>query len=207
MSPEKKRLYAVIIITVFSFIIVTGIGNFRGKQLAVSLTGDMVTKSAEIAVEGLDVEKLQGVIRVLDEKHPYYNEMRTYLMEVKKEHNLENLYIFYKDEQEMKWINVVDTKEENDSEHKALGQKEKSVSTAIEKTIRGKAVQGEYQGTLVSSFQGIKDSQGKIFAVLGGDFNAEKLTGFLYLTRYVQMGIIAFTLLLIGSVVAFTKKK
>lgn len=207
MSPERKRLYAIIIITLFSFIIVMGIGNFRAKQLAVSLTGDLVSQAVAVAAEGLDAAKLQEVIDALDEGHPYYREMRAKLIDVKKEHNLENLYIFYKNEQELKWIYVADAREENDPAHKALGQTEKRVSAAVEKTIRGKVVQGEYLGTSVSSFQEIKDPQGKTFAVIGGNFNAEELTDFLYVTRYAQIGIIALALLLMGSTVFLIKKR
>lgn len=207
MSPQRKRLYAVIIITVFSFIIVTGIGNFRAKQLAVNLAGDRVTQAVSSAAEGLDVVKVQEIIHTLDEQHPYYTEMREKLIRVRKEHGLENIYMLYKDEKEAKWFYIVDARDIDDSAHTPLGKTEKRVSAAVEKTIRGKVVQGEYQGTFVSSYQEIKDSDGKTFAVLGGDFDARELTDFLYITRYAQMGILALVLLLIGGIVLITEKK
>lgn len=210
MSPERKRLYAIIIITVFSFIIVTGISNFRAKQLAVQLAGDIVTKAVAISSESLDVVKLQEIIATMDEENPYYREMRENLINLKNEHNLENICLLYKDEKEAKWFYVVDAREQNDPGHTPLGKTEKRVSAAVEKTIRGKAVQGEYHitslGTFVSSYQEIKDAQGKTFAVLEGDFNAGEMTGFLYLTRYVQMGLIALSLFLIGLTVLLTRK-
>lgn len=207
MSPERKRLYAVIIITVFSFIIVTGIGNFRAEQLAANLTGSVVTNAVSRAADGLEVGKMQAIIDTLDKNHPYYSELRAHLININKEHNLKNLYIYYKNEKEMKWIVVADAREESDPLHKNLGESEKRVSAAVEKTIRGKTVQAEYLGTTVSSFQEIKDAKGKTFAVLGGDYDAGQMTDFLFLTKYVQIGIITVALLLIGGAIRLTRRK
>ncbi|MGI6451558.1 MAG: hypothetical protein ACOX3R_15230 [Desulfitobacteriia bacterium] len=211
MSLEKKRLYALIIITLFSFIIVMGIGNFRAKQLAVSLAGDRVTNAVNLAAQALEGDQVLAVIKALKDEHPYYEQMRKTLKAIKNEHELEDIYILYKDEEKMQWFYVVDTREASDPAHHSLGDVEKRASAAVEKTIRGKAVQDEYhvtaQGTFVSSYQEIKDTQGATFAVLGGDLRAEELTEFLYLTRYVQFAIIALTLLLIGGTLLVTKKK
>jgi hypothetical protein len=211
MSPERKRLYAIIIITLFSFIIVVGIGNFRAKQLAVSLAGDRVTNAVANAAKSLDGGKVQEIVHTMDEQHPYYGEMRNSLLSFKNEHKLENIYIFYKDEQKAQWFYVIDTREQTDPAHNPLGKVEKRVSAAVEKTIRGKPVQDEYHvtssGTFVSSYQEIKNSQGETFAVLGGDIDAQELTGFLYLTRYAQMGILALSLLLMGVIVFLSTKK
>jgi hypothetical protein len=204
MSPQTKRRFAIIIITLFSFIIVTGIGNFRAKQLAVDISGDMVTKAVSNAVTGLDIGKLQAIINSQNKQDPYYLELRKMLAENREAYNLENIYILYKDEKEPRWFYVADAREENDPSHTPLGKTEKRVSAAVEKTIRGKAVQGEYYttslGPMVSSYQEIKNEQGKIFAVMGADFKAAEMTDFLYLTRYAQMGVAAAALLLIGLI-------
>ncbi|NLI91221.1 MAG: hypothetical protein GX434_03190 [Peptococcaceae bacterium] len=211
MTQQTKRLYAIIIITVFCLIIVTGIGNFRAKQLAVSLVGDNVTQAVSTAAKSLDGEKVKQVISSLDEKNPYYAEMRKILIESKNNYQLENIYMLYKDQAQARWFYVVDAREEADPAHTPLGKTEKRASAAVENTIRGKAVHGEHHvtslGTFVSSYQEIKDQNGKTFAVLAGDFNAGEMTGFLYLTRYAQIGIIALGLLLIGATVFLTQKK
>lgn len=210
MSQERKRLYAIIIITIFSFIIVMGIGNYRARQLAVDLAGERVTNAVANAADSLDEEKIQELILTMDANHPYYEEMRNTLIIYKNEHKLENIYIWYKDEQKVQWFHIVDTKDLDDSAHQPLGTALKSASVAVEKTIRGKVVQGEHHttslGTFVSSYQEIKDSQGKTFAVLAADLDAAELTNFLYVTRYAQIGILALTLLLIGAVAILTKK-
>jgi len=59
MSPARKRLYAIIIITVFCFIIVMGIGNFRAKQLAVEMAAVQIEQTMAIAVQQLDIGKMQ----------------------------------------------------------------------------------------------------------------------------------------------------
>lgn len=210
MSPNRTRLYAMTIIILFSFIIVTGIGNFRSKQLAVNLTGGFVTQAVGLAVEALDEEKLLKLVKTMDEKDPYYADIRKSLTDIKNEHKLNNISIFYKDEERFQWFHIADTKEPGDPDHKALGKPEKSVSGAIEKTIRGKTVQGEYsitsQGPVVSSYQEIKDSQGKTFAVLEGNFQAGEMTDFLFVTRYAQFGLLALTLLLLGGAFLLTRK-
>ncbi len=210
MLPQRKRLYAIIIITAFSFIIVTGIGNFRAKQLTVTLTGDMVTHAVNKTLSQIDMVKMQKVISAWDQDDPYHRQLRETLVAQKKVHRLENIYMLYKDEQKAQWFMVVDAREESDPNHAPFGQPVKRVSASVEKTIRGKTVHGEYHvtslGTFVSSYQEVKDPQGKTIAVLGGDFAAEDLTEFLSVTSYAQMGIITAVLLLIG-IVAFTGDK
>ncbi|HHV64647.1 MAG TPA: hypothetical protein GXX46_06200 [Peptococcaceae bacterium] len=210
MSPEKKRLYALIIVVLFSFIMVMEIGNFRAKQLAVNLAGDRVANAVAQAAAGLEGEKILDVIKTMDEAHPYYSEMRRQLISIKESHELADIYMLYKDEDKVQWFYVVDTREESDPAHHSLGDIEKRASAAVEKTIRGKEAGIELYtsslGTFVSSYEEIKDAQGVTFAVLAGDFKADELTAFLYLTRYVQFGIIAFALLLIGGILFLTKK-
>jgi len=209
MSLQSKRRYAIIILTVFSFIIVTGIGNFREKQLAVNLVGDRVSQVVSSTAAGLDVDKVQQIIKTRDEQDPEYMAMRKMLIEQRKEHGVENIYILYKDEQELHWLDVVDAREEADPAHVSLGKIEKGVSSAVEKTIRGIKVDQEYHvtslGTFVSSYQEIKDEQGKTFAVLGADIDAAELTAFVYTTRYAQLGIIGLVLVLIGGLVRIMK--
>ncbi|NBJ15963.1 MAG: hypothetical protein FNP40_10475 [Dehalobacter sp. 4CP] len=205
MSPEKKKIYAVIIIAVFCLIIVTGIGNFRAKQLALDLAGQRVSNTLTLAVADFDNEKLQELIQTQNQQNAYYGELQAKLMQLKTEHQLENIYMLYKDEQNKAWFYVVDARAEDDPAHLSLGQLENNASSAVENTLKGKVVQGEYHttslGTFVSSYQEVKDAGGKTYAVLAGDIDVKNVTEFLYLTRYVQFGIMAVSLLLIGLIV------
>ncbi|MCG1025517.1 MULTISPECIES: hypothetical protein [Dehalobacter] len=211
MSPEKKKIYAVIIIAVFCLIIVTGVGNFRAKQLAVDLAGQRVSNTLTLAVADFDNEKLQELIQTQNQQNAYYGELRAKLMQLKTEHQLENIYMLYKDEQNKVWFFVVDARAEDDPAHLALGQLENNASSAVENTLKGKVVQGEYHttslGTFVSSYQEVKDAGGKTYAVLAGDIDVKNVTEFLYLTRYVQFGIMAVSLLLIGLIVYLSGRK
>jgi len=211
MSPEKKKRYAVIIIAVFCLIIVTGIGNFRAKQLAVDLAGQRVSNTLALAEAGFDNEKLQELIQTQNQQNTYYGELRTKLMQLKTEHQLGNIYMLYKDEQNKAWFYVVDARAEDDPAHLSLGQLENNASSAVENTLKGKVVQGEYHttslGTFVSSYQEIKDAGGKTYAVLAGDVDVKNVTESLYLTRYVQLGIMAVSLLLIGLIVYLSGRK
>jgi len=210
MSSERKRLYAVIIIIVFGFIIITGIGNFRAKQLAVEIAGNQVTQTVAVAAEGLEAEQIMKIAEASDENDPVYMDVRKKLISLKNEHNLENIYLLYRD-QDLLWTHIVDTKDDNDPAHKLPGTEEKQVSGPVEKTIRGNAVEGIYnttsKGPLVSSYKEIKDSKGNIIAVLGGDFAAEEFTGFLYTTIHAQIGLAALCLFLIGGLMLVTRNK
>ncbi len=211
MSPEKKKIYAVIIIAVFCLIIVTGIGNFRAKQLALDLAGQRVSNTLTLAVADFDNERLQELIQTQNQQNAYYGELRAKLMQLKTEHQLENIYMLYKDEQNKAWFYVVDARVEDDPAHLSLGQLENNASSAVENTLKGKVVQGEYHttslGTFVSSYQEVKDAGGKTYAVLAGDIDVKNVTEFLYLTRYVQFGIMAVSLLLIGLIVYLSGRK
>jgi hypothetical protein len=211
MSPEKKKIYAVIIVAVFCLIIVTGIGNFRAKQLAVDLAGQRVSYALTLAVADFDNEKLQELIQTKNQQNAYYGELRAKLMRLKTEHQLENIYMLYKDEQNKAWFYVVDARTEDDPAHLSLGQLENNASSAVENTLKGKVVQVEYHttslGTFVSSYQEVKDTGGKTYAVLAGDIDVKNVTEFLYLTRYVQLGIMAVSLLLIGLIVYLSGRK
>lgn len=204
MSPQTKRKYAVIILTVFTFIIVTGIGNFREKQLAVNLVGDRVTQAVALAAGDLDTEKIENIIAQTNAQDPYYVELRKTLIKRCQEHELENIYMIYKDEDKAQWFYIVDTRDEKDPQHHSLGETEKRASAAVEKTIRGKAVQGEYHetsnGPFVSSYQEVKNAQGKTIAVIAADYEVGAMSAFIYTTLYAQLAIMAVALVLIGFV-------
>ncbi|UWG97797.1 hypothetical protein LPY66_02940 [Dehalobacter sp. DCM] len=211
MSPEKSKKYAIMIIAVFCLIIVTGIGNFRAQQLAVNLTGDRVTHAIDLAAAELNLEKLQELIQSHDEKGMYYEELRSDLIRIKTDHELENIYILYKDESSKEKFYIADARQDDDPMHIMPGQLLERSSSAIENTLKGKVVHDVYYttslGEMVSSYQGIKDSNGKTIAVIAGDVQAGSFTQFLFLTRYVQMGIIAVSLILIGCVSLIGKKR
>jgi hypothetical protein len=215
MSHRTKRLYAIIIITVFSFIMVTGLGNFRAKQLAVSLTGDQVTQALAVTAQSIDPEKVKDIINNWDEHNPNYTELRKILVSNRQESGLDNIYILYKskdkDPTKVKWFYVADARAERDPAHIQPGTVENRASAAVENTLKGKVIHDEYHvtdlGTYVSSYQELKDRNGETLAVLAGDFNAGKLTDFLYLTGYVQMGIFIVALFLIGMIVFLSRKQ
>ncbi|NLP43178.1 MAG: hypothetical protein GX351_00965 [Peptococcaceae bacterium] len=198
MHSGRRKIFVISVIILFCFLIVMGLGNYRAEQLAVNLTGETVTRAVNIAKESLDKQKLQELITTLDPEHPYYNELRQQLTKIKTDHNLEDLYIIYKDLQEVNWVHIIDVRDLNDPKHKALGERLKSGSVGAERAIRGKAADGLYQGNYVSSYLGIENTAGETIAVIAGDFNAQSMTKFLYTTRYVQFGVIAVSLLLLG---------
>ncbi len=210
MTTEIKRLYTIIILTIFCLIIITELGNFRAKQLMIDLADNQVKLGLNRVIADLDKEGLQEVINSMDEKDPYYNEMRQNLMTVRTEHGLADIYLLSKDNQENKWFYIADAKAEGDPKSVAFGEEDISLLGALEGVARGKVVEKEYyrtaEGNFVTNYQGIKDAKGNIIAVAGGDFAAKEMADFLYLTRHVQVGIAFITLLLIGGTVLLNRR-
>lgn len=210
MTPERKRLYTIIILTVFCLIIVTELGNFRAKQSGIDLADNQVKLALYRVVDGLDRERLQEVIDTLDIQNPYYNQLRQTLITIRKEHGLADIYLLTKDEQQNRWFYITDARLEDDSQRVSLGEVNIHLFGALENTRRGKVVEKQYymtaEGAFVTNYQGVKDGEGRIIAVVGGDYMAKEMTDFLYLTRYAQMGIILLTFLLIGGTVLLNRR-
>jgi len=210
MLPGKKKRYAVIIIALFCFMVVTGIGNYRAKQLAIEMAADQVNQTLAIAAARIDTVQLQIIMQNRDQKDPYYQTIRSEFLQLRKEHHLANIFIVFKD-QDNQWYYVADAREDNDPQHKVLGTVEKRPSVSVQNTLKGKEVYSEYYGSssgaVISGYQQLKDSQGKAFAVIGGDFAAEKMTDYLFTTRYAQFGLVAVGLILIGSVLLIAGRK
>jgi len=209
MTPQRKCLYSIIILTIFCLVIVMELGNFRAKQLAVDLADNQVKKALDAVETRLDRNALQEVIRTLDEDSSDYLSLRHYLIELKNDYGLADIYLLAKNEQENKWFYAADARMEDDSRHVLPGTAEIRYFGALENILKGKVVEREYHsasgGVFVTSFQAIKNTEGKVLTVIGGDFPAGEMTDFLYLTRYVQLGLIAVSLLLIGGIVLATK--
>lgn len=205
MSPEKKQLYTIIILIVFCLIIITELGNFRAKQLGIDLADTQVKLGIDRMISDLDKERLQEVINSMDERNSYYNELRQNLMAIRAEHGLADIYLLSKDEEKGQWFYIADARAKNDPESVELGEVDIRLFGALEGIARGKIVEKEYyrtaEGTFISNYQGIEDGKGNIIAVAGGDYAAKEMAEFLYLTRYVQVGIAFLSLLLIGGTV------
>lgn len=210
MTPERKRIFTIIILTVFCLIIIAELGNFRAKQLGIDMADNQVKLGIDRVIKDVDKERLQEVIDTLDDRNPYYNELRQDLIMVRAEHGLADIYLLAKDEEENKWFYIADAKAENDPKSVDLGEVDISLFGALEGVARGKVVEKEYyrtaQGTFISNYQGIEDDKGNIIAVAGGDYAAKEMANFLYLTRYVQVGIAFLGLLLIGVTVLIYRR-
>lgn len=210
MTPDRKLVYTVIIISVFCIFIACGMGNFRSKQLAVNLAGEQVYTVISRTAENIDSEKLQEVIKSRDIDHPYYIDLQQKFSRLREENNLANIYILTKNELG-KWCYVVDGRNPSDPQFHPLWEVESYAPVAVEKAIRGKIIKGEYYrnplGTFVSSFIEIQDSKGTAIAVIGGDFDASAMTRFLYITRYAQMAVLTAGFILIGCAVILRKRK
>ena len=83
-------------------------------------------------------------------------------------------------------------------------------SGPLEGVLRGKTIEKEYYRTVegfnITSYQGINDDEGNIIGVVGGDYPAGEMSAFLYLTRYVQAGIIFVSFMLIWATFLLSRR-
>ncbi|MGI5902175.1 MAG: hypothetical protein ACOX7U_06840 [Desulfitobacteriia bacterium] len=207
LSTSRKRMFTIILISVFCLIMVTGLGNYRAKQLAVEMAENQVNKALELAVLKLDLKEVDHIKQDLKQS-PAYLEMKKNFTTLKEEHNLANIYIITQDEQ-ANWFYIVEGREPENSASENPGRIETLVPGGVVKVFNGREVQGLYhetaEGTMVSSYIALKNEDG-IFAVLGADFAADEFSDFIYTTRYIQIGLIVLALLLIGITLRLTEK-
>ncbi|NLO97687.1 MAG: hypothetical protein GX091_06420 [Peptococcaceae bacterium] len=210
MSSLRKKVYATIIIALFCLIIVTGIGNYRAEQLAIKIAADQIDKALALTFQELDNNRLQTLIQTLDDQDPYYDQIRILLRQIKQDHNLADLAILYKIP-ETGWFYVVDAREKEDPSYHPLGAAEKQASVYMERTWKEQPAGIEYQASssnaFISRYLLLKDAQGSALAVLKGDLAAGDITSYLYKTRYVQIGVIIVSLVLIGLITGAGYKK
>lgn len=210
MTPERKRLYTIIILTVLCLIVVTELGNFRSKQLAINLADNQIKLALNRVAENLDKEGLKEIISSLDDNNHRYSEVRELLIRVKEEHGLADIYLLSKDEQENSWFYIANARPDGDSQRVSLGDVDIRLFGPLEGVLRGKVIEKEYyrttEGFNITSYQGIKDNEGNLMTVVGGDYTAGEMSNFLYLTRYVQAGIIFVSFLLIWVTVLLSRR-
>ncbi|NLL53397.1 MAG: hypothetical protein GX248_11925 [Peptococcaceae bacterium] len=211
MPPLRKKVYAVIIVAVFCLIVVAGIGNYRAEQLAVKIAADQIDQALTLAARDLDIKHLESIIQTLDDQSPYYHQVHRKLIKIKQDHNLAGLAMLHKIP-ETGWIYIFEAREKNNPAYNSIGNIERRASVFMERSWKEQAVKSEYRASssqaFVSRYLLLKDSQGNALAVLKGDLAAAEITDFLYTTRYVQIGAIVVSLLLIGFIVlpAYIKK-
>lgn len=203
MTAKNKLLYIAVITAVFCIFISIGLGNFRSRQLAVNLLSDRVFAVVSEAEESIKSGQLKDIIESGTSQNNHYQELRDVFLNLREISGINDIYIMAKNQEEGKWYFVVDGMPADNPRYAPLGTVLKDIPIGLEKAIRGKTVKEEFyrnsRGTLVSSFIEIKDTDGEVLAVLGGDIDASRAIDFLYLTKYIQIGVFTIGIIIIGT--------
>ena len=156
----------------------------------------------------IDGDKYEALSKSLDEDDPYYEELRLWMLDLRTKVDCQYLYTMSKIGN--KYLYIVDgscdpSDEDNFS---ALGDEEDisswgdgPVIAMTEGTQTHSGIeQQEDWGWTISTYQGIKNSAGRVVGMVGCDFNVgdfvENMKG-----EIIKISIIAFGILCIGAVI------
>ena len=201
-----KILKMIGIISLVSMILLLLLNVIVFKMLFASLQTDAKNIAIE-AVNVIDGDKLERVIQNKSMDSDEYKEIEQSMISFKSDNNIRYCYTLAKDEGDNAYI-LVDAALSNKSE---LGE-EYDLEDEMKKAFEGtpsfdkEPTKDEY-GTFISGYAPIKNSSGKVIAIVGVD---KDVASFLYIrTRIISDSIIASIVILILSVlfsIVFSKK-
>lgn len=204
IGTKILRMITIISIISMTLLLLLNVVVFK------SLFSNLQTDAKNIAVEAvgaIDGDKLEKVIKNQSMDSDEYKEIEQEMIKFKSDNNIRYFYTLTKDAEDSTYI-VVDAALADKSE---LGEEydlEDEMKTAFEGTpsFDTEPTEDEY-GTFISGYAPIKNSSGKIVAIVGVD---KDVASFLYIrTRIITDSIIASVLILILSVISsiiFSKK-
>jgi methyl-accepting chemotaxis protein len=201
-----KILKTIVTIIVISMTLLILLNVIVFKMLFSNLQTDAKNIATE-AVSVIDGDKLEKVIQDQSMDSEEYKEIEQSMIRFKSDNNVNYFYTLAKGEGESSYI-VVDAALTNKSD---LGEEydlEDEMVEAFDGTsaVTKEPVEDEY-GTFLSGYAPIKNSNGKIIAIVGVD---KDVANFLYIkTRIISCSIIASVVILILSVlssIVFSKK-
>ncbi len=127
--------------------------------------------------------------------------MRKQLIQSGTDSGLADIYIVAKTA-DNKWYYIADSKETSSPLFHRLEQEENNIPVIWEKAIRGTRIEPELtrgdRGTVISAYKPLKDEKGQIYAFVTGEYDASQISDYIYVTLYVQVGIILFATGIIG---------
>ncbi|ADY54612.1 hypothetical protein Sgly_0243 [Syntrophobotulus glycolicus DSM 8271] len=210
MFSKRKPIYTTFIILVFCFFIICGLSSFREEQLAVKIAVQQVNNALVKLAPLIETNQLKDLIQTRAEDNSYYGLLSQQLGQSAADYGLAGLYIAARTA-DSKWYHIADSRPVSDPLHSQLGQEEISAPVTWEKAIRGVRIEPELtrgdRGTVISSYVSLQDEKGQIYAFIAGEYNAAQISDFIYVTLYVQLGIILLSLVMIGWVWRKAMKK
>ena len=196
-------IFAVAFVTIFS---VSGISSTA--RYCSGLIGEPIVSNVSKHING---DEFEAFVKKMDKKDPYYEKTRLWLLDLKRQTGCSYLYTMTR-LSNGKWVYVIDGScEPSDKENFSdLGVEEditswgKAPLEAYEsgrRTISNLEFQ-EGWGYQVSTYQGIKNSSGRIVGFIGCDVNVDELVA-VVTKRQMKLILVSIIAVIIGAVLVW----
>ncbi|HCC07919.1 MAG TPA: hypothetical protein DEP72_07190 [Clostridiales bacterium] len=176
-SIKVKLGITIISILIFFSIAIIGVMYYIvNNTVTESMENEALTVVNTVSSQ-VDGDRLEEIHEKMDDSLPYFDELRVKLLEIKKATGVKYIYTIVQVD-DSKAIYLVEGAEKDDPETSDLGDEEtveQELADAMkDKVTVTKVYDTEEWGSLVTAYYPIKNSNGKIVALLAVDYSAEK---------------------------------
>lgn len=206
IQTKISLLFSIIILV--ACVTISTIVYSRSILLINTSIGKQAQSIAEKSAELIDIDKFQ-TISVEKGENEYYYSLKAKFNEIKKENKLKYLYIMNRREKagSYEYYYIVEGADKDDEKAAKLGDVESEQDNALVQAIEtGKTQLGELSyskeyGATITTFVPIKDSSGKVIAVLGADYDAQMVYDFTASSK-IQLIIIVSIIIFISLAIS-----
>ena len=184
-KTKKLQIRILFFFTVF-ILILSAVTTFRSVKKSLDVDSDIfardavsISKKAAAIINGDRFEKLS---KSLDENDAYYEEMRLELLKIRNEASAYYLYTIAPDSEDVYRYVIDGSGEKGSSTFSPLGEEvdpddygPNYYESWQTKTSQRTGIEKSDWGYLISAYEPIINSQGKMVGILGCDFDAEFL--------------------------------
>lgn len=203
----KTKIVLMTSLMVVIAIITIGYASYRQlKLISETLVGERARSICESAAVSIDGNDFKRLTENMDEKDPYYENLRVFLYQVKEKAGASFVYtIANKNSQLCQYI--VDGNVAASEDFSPIGTEEditafKGATRAFAgKSVFSKVYYAQGWGYMVSAYVPIKSSDGQVVGVLGCDFVVESIIE--SINHYVQVIVLMVILMsILASIIA-----
>lgn len=181
--PISQKLYFLVTVILFIVLLITGwISYSHISRFGYKFNGDHTRTVVVFALNSINGDSLEVLIKTKNDSSHYANYLRKELKRIRDLANMKYLYTFYFEGSDSKY--AIEGGDKNASDYSQMESKanwdEKDLFY-INESIRNKTITSakisynETYGWMVTSYAPVTNSQGKVIAILGCDFDAENL--------------------------------
>lgn len=205
LSIRTKLLLPTNLIVIAICLILGFSSYYNFKHTMIQMGVEQAGTSAAIAADTVDGSLLEN-LKPGDENSEEYLAVRELLSKLKDDCNIAFLYTLYLEDGKIYYQVDTDT-----SENRCMiGDEYEYSYTEMEKAFQGEAMVQDYitsdlYGDLISSYTPIRNSQGRVVAVLGSDYDASSIVSQLHKTIIrifiIAAACLAVSLFILGIII------